>query len=59
MNELDSTPVQVTPEPSGAKASAPGGGAPDDTKMTRTYVRVIIVEAAIIIALLFFGRLFS
>ena len=27
--------------------------------MTRTYVQVIIVEAAIIIALLVFGRLFS
>jgi len=27
--------------------------------MTRTYVKVMIVEAAIIVALLIFGRLFS
>jgi hypothetical protein len=30
-----------------------------DSDMRGTYVRVIIVEAAIIIALLVFGRLFS
>ena len=30
-----------------------------DTPMTRTYVRVLIVEAAIIVALWMFGSLFS
>jgi hypothetical protein len=30
-----------------------------DTRMTATYGRVIVLEAAIIIALWFFGRLFS
>jgi hypothetical protein len=30
-----------------------------DTPMTATYVRVIAVEIAIIIALWFFGRMFS
>ena len=31
----------------------------DDTPMTRTYVSVMILEAAIIIALWLFGRAFS
>lgn len=30
-----------------------------DTRMTATYVRVVILEAAIIAALWLFGRLFS
>jgi hypothetical protein len=30
-----------------------------DTPMTATYVRVLIVEAAIILALWLFGRVFS
>ena len=30
-----------------------------DTRMTATYVRVVALEAAIIVALLFFGRMFS
>ena len=30
-----------------------------DTPMTATYVRVLIVEAAIIVGLWFFGRMFS
>jgi hypothetical protein len=30
-----------------------------DTPMTATYVRVLIVEAAIILALWLFGRMFS
>jgi hypothetical protein len=32
---------------------------PDDTDMTGTYVKVILVEAAILIALFVFGRLYS
>jgi hypothetical protein len=31
----------------------------DDTPMTATYVRVLIVEAALIVALWLFGRMFS
>ena len=31
----------------------------DDTDMTGTYVKVLLVEAAILIALFVFGRLFS
>ena len=58
MNEgRESLPVGVTPER--AKAAAPEGGAPGDSKMTATYLRVMIVEAALIVALLIFGRLFS
>ena len=30
-----------------------------DTPMTATYVRVLIVEAAIVIALWYFGKMFS
>jgi hypothetical protein len=30
-----------------------------DTPMTATYVRVLVFEAAILIALWFFGRMFS
>jgi hypothetical protein len=30
-----------------------------DTPMTATYVRVLVVEAAIILALWLFGRMFS
>jgi hypothetical protein len=30
-----------------------------DTPMTATYVRVLIVEAALIVALWLFGRMFS
>lgn len=30
-----------------------------DTPMTATYVKVIVFEAAIVIALWFFGRMFS
>lgn len=30
-----------------------------DTAMTGTYVRVLILEAAIIVALIVFGRLFA
>jgi len=38
----------------------PGDG-PDerDTKMTGTYVRVLVLEAAIIVVLIVFGKLFS
>ena len=58
MNEgRESISVGVTPER--AKAALPESGAPGDSKMTATYVRVMIVEAALIIALLIFGRLFS
>ena len=58
MNEgRESPPVGVTPRR--AKAAAPEGRGPGDSKMTATYVRVMIVEAALIIALLIFGRLFS
>jgi len=32
---------------------------PDDTDMTGTYVKVMLVEAAILIALFVFGRLYS
>ncbi len=40
------------------------GRAPDaeidrDTPMTRTYVRVLVIEAAILVLLWIFGRLFS
>ena len=31
----------------------------DDTRMTATYVRVVALEAVIIAALWFFGRVFS
>ena len=30
-----------------------------DTPMTATYVQVLVVEAAILVALWFFGRMFS
>jgi hypothetical protein len=42
-------------------ASGPGGQPepPDQTDMTGTYVKVILVEAAILIALFVFGRLYS
>jgi hypothetical protein len=40
---------------SGPREHRAGG----DTDMTGTYVKVIIVEAAILIALFVFGRLFS
>ena len=42
--------------PSDARAGAGPGG---DTDMTRTYVKVLLVEAAILIALFVFGRLYS
>ena len=42
--------------PSDTRADAGLGG---DTDMTGTYVKVLLVEAAILIALLVFGRLFS
>ena len=29
-----------------------------DTRMTATYVRVLVLEGVIIVALLFFGRMF-
>jgi len=42
--------------------AGPGLGPPDherDTDMTPTYVRVVILEAAILVALWYFGRAFS
>jgi hypothetical protein len=42
--------------PNDARAGAGPGG---DTDMTGTYVKVLLVEAAILIALFVFGRLYS
>jgi hypothetical protein len=36
-----------------------GAGPERDTDMTGTYVKVLLVEAAILIALFVFGRLYS
>ena len=36
-----------------------GAGPGGDTDMTGTYVKVLLVEAAILIALFVFGRIFS
>ena len=36
-----------------------GAGPAEDTDMTGTYVKVLLVEAAILVALFVFGRLFS
>ena len=36
-----------------------GAGLDGDTDMTGTYVKVLLVEAAILIALFVFGRIFS
>ena len=36
-----------------------GAGLGGDTDMTGTYVKVLLVEAAILIALFVFGRIFS
>ena len=44
---------------SGPREHRAGVAAGGDTDMTGTYVKVIIVEAAILIALFVFGRLFS
>ena len=41
------------------KSGAPRAMNSDQSDMTGTYVKVVIVEAAIVIALLIFGRLFS
>jgi hypothetical protein len=46
----------VSNTPSDSRAGAGLGG---DTDMTGTYVKVLLVEAAILIALFVFGRLFS
>jgi hypothetical protein len=43
----------------GAQAKESGPHIERDTPMTGIYVRVLIVEAVIIIALWFFGRSFS
>jgi len=44
---------------SGPREHRAGVAVGGDTDMTGTYVKVIIVEAAILIALFVFGRLFS
>ena len=42
-----------------SKDARAGVGLGGDTDMTGTYVKVLLVEAAILIALFVFGRLFS
>jgi hypothetical protein len=52
------TPNPGTPNPNpepGTLNPEPGG----DTPMTSTYVKVLVLEAAIIAALFVFGRMFS
>ena len=44
---------------SGRRAAAAGGDGERDTPMTGIYVRVLLVEAAIVVALWYFGRAFS
>jgi hypothetical protein len=48
----------VTPNSGGNPADA-GGHVERDTPMTGIYVRVLILEAAIVVALWYFGRMFS
>ena len=48
----------MTPNSGGNPADA-GGRVERDTPMTGIYVRVLVVEVVIVIALWFFGRMFS
>ena len=48
----------MTPNDGGGPAE-PGRPVERDTPMTAIYVRVLLVEAAIIVALWWFGRIFS
>ena len=43
----------------GAQAREAGRHVERDTPMTGIYVRVLLVEAAIVVALWYFGRMFS
>jgi hypothetical protein len=47
----------VTPD-SGRRSAAAGRQGERDTPMTGIYVRVLLVEAAIVVALWYFGRMF-
>ena len=48
----------MTPD-NGRSSAAGGRQAERDTPMTAIYVRVLLVEAAIVVALWYFGRMFS
>jgi hypothetical protein len=57
---VNQPPVASHPPSQAAPASAGPAQPPEsDTPMTATYVRVLVFEAAILIALWFFGRMFS
>ena len=43
----------------GSGSAAAGTHVERDTPMTAIYVRVLVVEAAIVVALWYFGRMFS
>ena len=49
---MNTEPGTLNPEP----APVPGEG---DTPMTATYIRVLVLEAAILVALWLFARAFS
>ena len=53
------TSLSHPPVPATSAAARRAGPPESDTPMTATYVRVIAVEVAIVIALWFFGRAFS
>jgi hypothetical protein len=48
----------VTPKDAGPAAEA-AGGAERDTPMTGIYVRALLLEAVIVVALWYFGKMFS
>ena len=48
----------MTPD-NGRSPAAAGPHVERDTPMTGIYVRVLLVEAAIVVALWYFGRMFS
>ena len=57
---MDQPPATSHTPSQAAPASARQAQPPEsDTPMTATYVQVLVVEAAILTALWFFGRMFS
>ncbi|MEO8257650.1 MAG: hypothetical protein ABI868_09935 [Acidobacteriota bacterium] len=48
----------MTPDNGEASAGA-GNDVERDTPMTGIYIRVLLVEAAVVVALWYFGRMFS
>jgi hypothetical protein len=53
---LERALVNVTPQEPAGHGTKPAG---HDTPMTATYISVLIVEAAIVVGLWLFGKMFS